>query len=159
MTITPLDTIMFDPLSWMHPQRLPLKTGFNGVRQRSIINDMVIEAHGWSTVPPVLTEKGLMARVIHQWCRLPQIALLIACQRHRAALTRQGRLLILPVWARRFAQMNIVASAAGITPSAWELQTLLSWGEIRTCRLRPILAGSACAAYSPVVSTRAGPGR
>ncbi|WP_213990339.1 type III secretion apparatus protein OrgA/MxiK [Sodalis sp. dw_96] len=135
MKTTPLDTILFDPLSWMHPQRLALKPGFTDVRQRSIINDMIIEAHGWSTERPVLPEIGLVSHFVHQWRLLPQVALLTACQRHRAALTRQGRLLSLPVWLRRFAQLNIVNSAAAITTSSWELQTLLAWGkyELAVC--------------------------
>jgi len=112
----------------MHPQRLPLKPEFDGIRQRSIINDMIIEAHGWSTVRPILRETGFVAHFIHQWRFLPQVALLIACQRHRAALTRQGRLMSLPAWVRCFAQLDIIDSAPSV-PSPADAQTLLSWGK------------------------------
>ncbi len=129
MKTTPLDTVLFNPLSWMHPQRLPLKTGFDGIRQRSIINDMIIEAHGWSTQRPVLPETGLAPHFISQWHFLPQVALLIACQRHRAALTRQGRFMSLPAWVRSFAQLEIVDSAAPLPAAVRIPETLLAWGK------------------------------
>lgn len=135
MKITPLDTILFNPLSWMHPQRLTLKRGFDGIAQRSIINDMIIWAHGWSTERPVLAETGLAEHFIHQWEHLPQVALLIACQRHRAALSRQGRIMSLPAWVRRFAQLDIVDSAAPLSLMPWEPLTLIAWGkdELAAC--------------------------
>lgn len=127
-TITPLDRLLFDPLSWMHPQRLPLKADFDGARQRRIINDMIIEACGWSTEKPVAPSNGLARYFVGQWIFLPQVALLMACQRHRASLSRQGRLLTLPLWLRSFAELNIVdaCAAAPVTP---DISTLLAWGK------------------------------
>ncbi|WP_413735571.1 type III secretion apparatus protein OrgA/MxiK [Sodalis sp. RH21] len=128
-TIPPLDVILFDPLSWMHPRRLPLAPPLSGCGPRSIINDMVIAAQCWSTQRPEVPEHGLAAHFIRHWHALPQVALLMACQRHRALLSRQGRLRLLPGWARQFAELAIVESSAGPAVPVIMPDTLLAWGK------------------------------
>lgn len=128
-TIQPLEAILFDPLSWMHPQRLTLTPGLSGARQRSIINDMIIASQGWSVATPLLTPGWLARQCVDQWHRLPQVALLIACQRHRALLARQGRIRLLPAWVRAFAELAIVESVASACVAQPTLGTLLFWGK------------------------------
>ncbi|EFL92005.1 oxygen-regulated invasion protein [Candidatus Regiella insecticola LSR1] len=41
---------------------------------------------------------------------MPQISFLIACQRHRAILSRQGVLQRFPAWIQQFAKLNLVAA-------------------------------------------------
>jgi len=120
---------MFEPLSWMHPQRLPLTAGFRHAQSRSVINDMIIEARGWSSERPVSPLNGLARHFVGQWTSLPQVALLIACQRYRASLARQGRLMALPLWLRSFAQLHIVDSSVASLAAAPDYTTLLAWGK------------------------------
>lgn len=130
MPITqPFEAILYDPLSWMHPRRLAVAPGLRGARQRSIINDMIIASQGWSVEMPLSTPSWLARQCVGQWHGLPQVALLIACQRHRALLARQGRIRLLPAWVRAFAELAIVESAAGSCLVNLSLGTLLSWGK------------------------------
>ncbi|HEY0210464.1 type III secretion apparatus protein OrgA/MxiK [Acerihabitans sp.] len=135
-TIAPLDGILYDPLSWLHPRRLSLPPALSGARARSIVNGMIIQAHDWSVDCPPCAVDGPTALFIRHWRRLPQAALLIAAQRHRASLARQGRLLLLPPWVRQFAGLAIVDSlAVGDAPVmpatliAWGRGELLAFGE------------------------------
>lgn len=127
-TPQPLDAILFDPLSWMHPQRLHLAPALRGSQQRSVINSMIINALAWSNERPAMNNP-LTRQFIEHWCILPQITLLIACQRHRAELTRQGRICRLPSWVRPFAELALVDSVAGPLAAPLSTSTLLSWGK------------------------------
>ncbi|TKI02800.1 type III secretion apparatus protein OrgA/MxiK [Martelella alba] len=126
---SPLDSLLFDPLSWMHPRCLLRREGFDGVRSRALINGMIIRAYGWSVERPVLTADRLMPYFVGLWRYLPHVALLIAAQRHRAVLSRRGRLRALPGWVRQFAERDIVASAAISVGAADGADILLEWGK------------------------------
>ncbi|WP_410012216.1 type III secretion apparatus protein OrgA/MxiK [Sodalis sp. C49] len=117
-SIAPLDAILYDPLSWLHPRRLPLPPALNGARARSIINGILIQAHDWSVDCPPAAVDGPAALFIRHWRLMPQAALLIAAQRHRASLARQGGLLQLPSWVRQFAGLAIVDSYGDDMPVA-----------------------------------------
>jgi len=51
---------------------------------------MLINQYHLSTEQPLIV--GFTQQLIAQWHYLPQISFLIACQRHRAILSRQGLL-------------------------------------------------------------------
>lgn len=128
-SIPSLDRLLFDPLSWGHPRHLPLRGDLAGVRQRSIVNDMIIKAYGWSVRRPSLSGDGLALDFVNQWRYLPQVAVLIAAQRHRADLSQRGRLMTLPAWVRQFAQLDIVDSSATMTGTITSPGELLAWGK------------------------------
>ncbi|NDL61505.1 type III secretion apparatus protein OrgA/MxiK [Acerihabitans arboris] len=128
-TIAPLDSILCDPLSWMHPRRLPLPPALGGASSRSIINGMIIRSHSWSVEYPPPCASRTADLFIRHWRRLPQVALLIAVQRHRASLARQGRLLQLPPWARQFSALAIVDSYDDGNAPVEIPGTLIAWGK------------------------------
>lgn len=128
-TIAPLDTLLYDPLSWMHPKRLPLPPAFSGVRSRSVINEMIISSHNWSNECHLTKDDGLTPLFIRHWRRLPQVALFVAAQRLRASLARQGRLLLLPPLARQFAGLAIVDSFDDYHAPITIPVTLIAWGK------------------------------
>ncbi|OIV46565.1 hypothetical protein BK025_10565 [Sodalis sp. TME1] len=81
---------MYDPLTWIHPARFALPARLDGIAQRSILNGMLISLYGLSLERPALPAHSLPRQFVEAWHLLPQTALLMACQRHRASLARGG---------------------------------------------------------------------
>ncbi|WP_406705704.1 oxidoreductase [Sodalis sp.] len=107
MSVVPLDSIMYDPLTWIHPARFALPARLDGIAQRSILNGMLISLYGLSLERP---------------------ALLMACQRHRASLAIGGCGAGLPDWLRQFAALPLMASRSSPTESWPSPARLLAWG-------------------------------
>ncbi|WP_339058235.1 type III secretion apparatus protein OrgA/MxiK [Candidatus Regiella endosymbiont of Tuberolachnus salignus] len=108
LKVTPLDRILFDPVSYIHPARFKLPSLLRGEKSRSLLNDMLINQYHLSTEQPLIV--GFTQQLIARWHYLPQISFLIACQRHRAILSRQGVLQRFPAWIQQFAKLNLVAA-------------------------------------------------
>ncbi|WP_440216512.1 type III secretion apparatus protein OrgA/MxiK [Chromobacterium piscinae] len=108
--------ILFDPLSYLHPQRLRLPAALDSPRQRAIVNDMLISGHRLDCHWPTGPLNSATRQFLRHWPRLPQTAYLIGCQALRAALGWQGGLLRLPVWAQGFAAMQL-GPPGGAAPS------------------------------------------
>ncbi|KMN49770.1 hypothetical protein VL04_20120 [Chromobacterium violaceum] len=104
-----LRALLFDPLSYLHRDRLRLPPALAGAEQRRLVNDMLIAGYrlrtDWSP-DPADRSHGLW---LAEWRRLPQAAYLMGCQLLRARLAARGGLLRLPGWARGFAAMQIGA--------------------------------------------------
>nr|AFH88786.1 putative type III secretion system protein OrgA [Candidatus Sodalis melophagi] len=128
MSVVPLDSIMYDPLTWIHPARFALPTRLDGIAQRSILNGMLISLYGLSLERPALPAHSLPRQFVEAWHLLPQTALLMACQRHRASLARGGCGAGLPDWLRQFAALPLVASRSSPTESLPSPARLLAWG-------------------------------
>jgi type III secretion system OrgA/MxiK family protein len=108
--------ILFDPLSYLHPQRLRLPAALDSPRQRAVVNDMLVSGHRLDCHWPAGPLNSAARQFLRHWPRLPQAAYLIGCQTLRAALGWQGGLLRLPAWAQDFAIMGL-DSPGGIEPS------------------------------------------
>ncbi|AVG16922.1 type III secretion apparatus protein OrgA/MxiK [Chromobacterium vaccinii] len=108
--------ILFDPLSYLHPQRLRLPAALDTPRQRAVVNDMLISGHRLDNHWPAGPLNSATRQFLRHWPLLPQAAYLIGCQALRAALGWQGGLLRLPAWAQDFAAMRL-NPPSGIAPS------------------------------------------
>ncbi len=128
MTATSLEKILFEPLSWIHPQWLTLSQAISGIRQQSIINQILIECQGWQLQCPTSAAGSIASLYIRQWHQLPQVALLLASQCCRAQLAYRGQRLQLPGWIRPFADLNMSASVANIPSTALTVPWLITWG-------------------------------
>ncbi|WP_369788278.1 hypothetical protein [Rouxiella sp. WC2420] len=87
---TALDLIIFSPCSWINPQRLVVPEMFSEPECLSILNKMVIEHYGLSTDFKKIESSSFVDVVVTNWSSLPQIAHLLACRYHQAALNYQG---------------------------------------------------------------------
>ncbi|CRL46375.1 Oxygen-regulated invasion protein OrgA [Sodalis glossinidius str. 'morsitans'] len=129
MSVVPLDSVMFDPLTWIHPSRFALPASLDGIAQRSIVNDMLISLYGLSLERPALPTHSLPRQFVEAWHLLPQIALLMACQRHRASLAKGGYGASLPDWLRQFAALSLVSSRSSPGETIPPPAQLLAWGK------------------------------
>lgn len=116
---TPLPTptlaqkLMFDPLSYIHAERFSLENKAISLKQRAVINEMLLSSYQLTIDKPLLVPGSLAATLAKQWVDLPKVAFLLGCQRLRAELVMSGALFKLPAWARHFAEMPVRESAAG----------------------------------------------
>ena len=116
-TPTRMQTVMFDPLAYIHPERLPLpmsmSAGFDAPAQRAAINTMLLDRYRLSVEPiPQRQRQAEAAKLLlRYWFRLPQIAFLLGCQRLRLALSRRGLLLRLPAQAQLFMTLPLLRNA------------------------------------------------
>lgn len=129
MRVVPLDSVMYDPLAWIHPARFALHASLDDIALRSILNGMLISLYGLSLERPALPAYSLPWQFVEAWHLLPQTALLMACQRHRAALARGGYGAGLPDWLRQFAALPLVASCSSPAESLPRPAQLLAWGK------------------------------
>ncbi|MBT9431176.1 hypothetical protein JZM24_01585 [Candidatus Sodalis endolongispinus] len=63
MSVVPLDSVMYDPLAWIHTARFALPTSLDGIAQRSILNGMLISLYGLSLERPALPAKSFATAV------------------------------------------------------------------------------------------------
>ncbi|AWK13885.1 type III secretion apparatus protein OrgA/MxiK [Candidatus Fukatsuia symbiotica] len=108
LKLTTIDRILFDPVSYIHHTRFHLPLFFSGSRSRSVLNDMLINQYKLDIERPVIADFN--QQLVKHWYILPQISFLIACQRHRALLSRRGVLQSLPSWVQQFAKLEIAAA-------------------------------------------------
>ncbi|EPE0972890.1 oxygen-regulated invasion protein OrgA [Salmonella bongori] len=99
--------VIFDPLSYIHPQRLQIASEMI-VRPaaRAAANELILAALQLKIEEKENIQNSLTQLWLRQWHRLPQIAYLLGCHKLRADLARQGALLKLPDWAQAFLAMH-----------------------------------------------------
>ncbi|EAV0498515.1 TPA: oxygen-regulated invasion protein OrgA [Salmonella enterica subsp. enterica serovar Typhimurium] len=99
--------IIFDPLSYIHPQRLQIAPEMI-VRPaaRAAANELILAAWRLKNGEKECIQNSLTLLWLRQWRRLPQVAYLLGCHKLRADLARQGALLGLPDWAQAFLAMH-----------------------------------------------------
>ncbi|PNM27203.1 type III secretion apparatus protein OrgA/MxiK [Yersinia enterocolitica] len=104
-----LNEILYDPLSYLHSQRLKLNFSLISTPLcRSIVNDMIFDIFHL-TVPNI--QVNTQSRFwIHHWYNIPQIAYLIGCHASREELMWRGRILNIPLWAKDY--LKIASSYA-----------------------------------------------
>lgn len=99
--------IIFDPLSYVHPQRLQIDSEMIvKPAARAAANELILAAWQLKTGEKETIQNSLTQLWLRQWRRLPQIAYLLGCHKLRADLARQGAVLSLPDWAQAFLAMN-----------------------------------------------------
>lgn len=99
--------IIFDPLSYIHPQRLQIASEMIvKPAARAAANELILAAWQLKTGEKESIQNSLTQLWLRQWYRLPQVAYLLGCHKLRADLARQGALLGLPDWAQTFLAMN-----------------------------------------------------
>nr|WP_241391630.1 type III secretion apparatus protein OrgA/MxiK [Yersinia frederiksenii]ULG19988.1 invasion protein OrgA [Yersinia frederiksenii] len=96
-----LNKILYDPLSYLHSQRLQLNYHLISTAIcRSAVNDCIFDIFKLTD-----TKININTQInfwICHWSYLLQIAYLIGCHENREELMWRGRLLNIPVWARDF---------------------------------------------------------
>lgn len=112
-SVSGYSSIIYDPLSWIEQSHFTLPNRFNNIRCIRIINDILIDSFNLSTNTYNVSADSLAAVFIHHWFNLPQIAFLMACQRHRAQLALNAKMTRLPSSVQRFMKLRIVSSGAG----------------------------------------------
>ncbi|QRX82155.1 hypothetical protein [Glaciimonas sp. PAMC28666] len=129
-----LGLILYDPLSYIHPERLCLAELFASPRQRGIVNDILIRQLG------LPDEVGFSASIperqlVLNWWLLPYISTLIGAQLLKSELGWQGNTLRLSNSVRFFLTRQICQTASSVkgckmTPEDVQivgLQHLLLW--------------------------------
>jgi type III secretion system OrgA/MxiK family protein len=107
-TPTRWQSVIYNPLGYIHPQRLSLPAGFEAPAQRAAINAMLLRRYRLEATPIASEQAAAAGLLLKHWFRLPQIALLLGCQRLRLSLARRGALLRLPLWAQTFASLPLL---------------------------------------------------
>jgi type III secretion system OrgA/MxiK family protein len=107
-TPTRWQTVMFDPLAYIHPERLRMPAGFDAPAQRSTINRLLLDRYRLEA-PPVGQQTHAEKFLLKHWLDLPQIILLLGCQRLRLALTRRGASLRLPASVQAFMTLPLLS--------------------------------------------------
>jgi type III secretion system OrgA/MxiK family protein len=102
-----LERILVEPLGYLHPQRLVVPAGFEGIEARTLLNRIVLEGLGLQGPWPSMPLTGVAKQWVRHWRQLPYIALLMGAYRLMPDLTRGAALLRLPGAVRRFASFNL----------------------------------------------------
>lgn len=106
-----LQRVLFDPLSYLHPQRVRFSVNFTAQpATRAAANELLLaafqlEAHRFDLTPQA-------KECVRHWYQLPQTAYLIGCHTLRAELAWGGGLLSLPTWASHFTSITLRTSTA-----------------------------------------------
>jgi type III secretion system OrgA/MxiK family protein len=122
-------TVMFDPLAYIHPERLQLPAGFESPAQRAALNRLLmahfeLDAGQFAAQPATqaaahedVQETAAEKLLLKHWFHLPQIVFLLGCQRLRLALSRRGAMLQLPAAAQAFMTLPLLPPVQ-YTPAA-----------------------------------------
>lgn len=101
-----LQRIRFDPLSYLHPQRVQIPARLiNTPTARTAVNDILLRSYALDWQPFQLD--ALAKQWIHHWYRLPHVAYLIGCHSLRADLAWKGNSCKLPHWANNFMRLTL----------------------------------------------------
>lgn len=142
MMTAPLESILYDPLSWMHPAWLSLPDDITAIRQRASVNTLIIKGMGLSVERPTFGRYSLAAKMIDYWQLLPQVAYLLACQQQRARLICKGGLQGLPDWVRTFATLALIPSSLAMPAAALVPAQLAGLGKKALLAYRSMLPDS-----------------
>ena len=102
-------SIIYDPVSWIHPKRFLAPAKLTSARCRSVLNDIILRHYGLSTGALDLTnsKENYLAR---HWSVLAKAAFMAVCHRYRASLAYNGLMLKLDPVTLQFTQSEITAS-------------------------------------------------
>ncbi|AXE33253.1 type III secretion apparatus protein OrgA/MxiK [Chromobacterium phragmitis] len=134
-----LRTILFDPLSYLHPERLSLPPALSSPEGRRVVNDMLLAGYGLSTDWMPSPDDRSHRWWLESWRHLPQAAYLMGCQLRRAALAERGAILSLPGWAKSFAALSIAdadGAAMGENLPGHDGLLLAGYGQLLAWRAR-----------------------
>lgn len=97
--------IIFDPLSYIHPQRLQIAPEMI-VRPaaRAAANELILAAWRLKNGEKECIQNSLTQLWLRQWRRLPQVAYLLGCHKLRADLARQEPCLACRIGRKHFWQ-------------------------------------------------------
>ncbi|WP_237884957.1 secretion system protein [Pseudomonas sp. PGPR40] len=102
-----LQRILAEPLSYLHPQRLPVPAGFDGPEARNLINRILVEGLALQGPWPSMPLTAVANRWVRHWAQLPYIAALMGAHRLLPNLARGAALQRLPLPLRRFAGCSL----------------------------------------------------
>ncbi|HCZ4708595.1 TPA: oxygen-regulated invasion protein OrgA [Salmonella enterica subsp. enterica serovar Saintpaul str. CFSAN004144] len=112
---TLLHQVVFDPLSYIHPQRTGIVPALiTRPAERAAVNELLIRVGQLDThigESHHLLQDPVVQHLLRQWDLLVQTAFLLGCRARRGELAWQGKLLRLPEWARLFLQINLPVTA------------------------------------------------
>lgn len=108
MKASPLESILFDPLAWVHKERVIIPDKFYQGRCRSVINEIFREQYQLPLPAEIKIDYGLTSLFIKSWSLLPHVAFILCCQRYRAQLANRGLYTLLPQAVRQFALLNLL---------------------------------------------------
>jgi type III secretion system OrgA/MxiK family protein len=133
-----LQAILAEPVSYLHPQRLPVPAGFDGPEVTNLLNRILLEGLELQGPWPLLPLTAVATQWVRHWRRLPYIARLMGAYRLMPDLARGAALRCLPLHVRRFAGLRqgtrsglpIERSPVGVEQvEAAGLNALWSWHE------------------------------
>jgi len=110
MKVTQLERILFDPLGWIHPERVAIPPDFSQGRCRSVINEVLRVKFQLPVPDDVKSDQGITSLFIAHWSLLPHVAFLLCCQRYRAQLVGQRLYTRLPDAVRQFTLLDLFPS-------------------------------------------------
>ncbi len=99
--------IIYNPISWIHPERFSLPSGFMTPGCHRIINDILIENFSLSVEPLDLNNERERYLAAH-WHLLPKAAFMVACQRHKSNLFQCGIWWKLEKSVRQFSLLHLL---------------------------------------------------
>ena len=106
-----MQKIVYDPVSWIHPQRFAVPEGFTSPRCQSILNDMLLARYSLSTRELDIANHTERYLVCH-WHVLAKAGLMAVCQRYKATLFRHGLWGKLDKATQQFSLLNLCESRA-----------------------------------------------
>lgn len=97
--------ILFDPLSWIHPQRFTLPQGFSSSGCRRVLNDILLV--NFDLPIGELDFSNQKERYLaRHWHLIADAAFMVNCQRYKASLLQQGLWWKLDSATRQFASLE-----------------------------------------------------
>lgn len=104
-----MNRIIYDPVSWIHPQRFTVPDMFSSARCCSILNDNLLSNYKLST--GMLNYNNSKEKYLaHHWHILSKASYMAVCQRYRSSLAYQGSFIKLDDVTRKFAQSRLIDS-------------------------------------------------
>ncbi|MBU4680521.1 hypothetical protein KC222_00650 [Cedecea davisae] len=102
-------SIIYDPVSWIHPTRFLLPIKLASARCRSVLNDIIIYQYRLSTqvIDLANNKENYLA---NHWGVLGKAAFMAVCHRYRSSLAYNGLMLRLDPVTLQFTQSELTAS-------------------------------------------------
>jgi len=98
-------TIMLNPLSYIHPERLRLSCRLNTPQQRAIVNQMLLA--GIAGSQDWMAAAQYARQLLPHWHQLPYVCTLVGAQLMKQDLAWRGRILKLPAAVRFFISLPL----------------------------------------------------
>ncbi len=113
--LSTVETLMGDPLAWVHPSRLGTPAHWNRAVPRGIINKIVVQQFALPVPATMGDGCRLTHTVIKHWMLLGEVSCYMACQRYRERLLHSEYQHQLSTKAQCFMQFDIIAPLQGDT--------------------------------------------